>query len=657
MTRTDLPTLAASILDKVGGADNVASAAHCATRLRLQLHDESRADADAVEKLPGVLTVMRAGGQFQVVIGTNVADVYAAFTPLLGQDHDASTATAPAKPTPRPRTIGQFFGSALEVIAALLSPMLWTLAGAGLLKAFVSAADQFNWLETTSSTYKILDATSNSLFYFLPIILAVTAARRFRADEFTAMAIGGALVYPSVVELASAKGDVDFFGIPVATFNYTSSLIPIIIAVWVQGHLERWLRRWVPEVVKNFAVPMIVLIVMVPLVLLTIGPIASHLSDWISSGISSAFDAVPWLAGALMGGLWQFFVLFGLHWAFLPIIAGEVTSNKFSLLGGPLLPAVLAQAAATFAVFLRTRSAKRRAVAGPATFSGFLAGITEPAIYGVNLPLRLPFAFGMLGGAVGGAIVASGGTAVSSLVLPSLLAITGFTAVGNIVTLIIGTVTAVAVAFVLTFIFVDRERPDPESTEADLDGSGQADTDAADTDHHDSVALSPRVSQTTPLTVEAPVAGTTVAMADLPDRVFASGALGPGLAVTPEDGRILSPVDGTVVVATNTGHAFGLTTADGVEVLVHAGIDTVRLGGSGFTALVQRGDTVHAGDPLVDVDLDVVRAAGYDTSVIVAITNSARLGTVEPAPPGVHLEAGDPLLRVAAASIDEEINA
>ncbi|MBY4039169.1 PTS glucose transporter subunit IIA [Rhodococcus fascians] len=619
MAIVDHRSLASDILEGVGGQGNVDSVVHCATRLRFKLRDSARANTDAVKALPGVLAVMKAGGQYQVVIGDDVPTVHAEIMKLTGSGSITDrTVDAIDGPAWSPRRLLNGF---IEVVSSIFQPIVWPLAGAGLFKALLSLVLQFGWLDATSQTYVILAAAADSIFYFLPIFLGYTAANRFGANKFTSMVIAGALVYPSIVELNASGESVQFFSIPVTMFNYTSSVIPIIVAVLIQSWLEKFCMRVVPKMMRNFVTPMVSIIVMLPIILLTVGPITSFLANALSAGIGNIFEFAPWLAGAVMGGLWQVFVLFGLHWGFVPTMLNDIAVNGSSPLLGTLLSAVLAQAAATAAVFFRTRSAVRRGVAGPAAVSGFIAGVTEPAIYGVNLPLKKPFFFGIIGGAVGGAIAASGGSAATSFVFPSLLALSALTTVGSFVLQIVGIVLAVSISFALTFVFVDRESADEPVESAD--------------------------ATVTVGTVEvlAPVDGIIVALADVPDRVFSSGVLGQGFGVTPKDGVVRAPISGTIVTVMKTGHAYGIRSAEGVEVLVHIGIDTVRMNGEGFTPSVARGDVVTVGDVIAEFDVAAVKEAGFDPMTLVVVTNSKQLASIEPISSGA-VSHGTPAIAI-----------
>ena len=604
MPAVDYRTLAGDILEKVGGESNVASLAHCATRLRFKLKDPAKADKAGVERLPGVITVMEAGGQFQVVIGNDVPSVFAE----IGQISKLTGDNLAADAGPKGNLLNRF----IDLISSIFQPILWPLAGIALLKAFLSLFTTMGWMSAESQSYTILYAAADALFYFLPIFLAVTAAKRFSANQFTSMAIAGALIYPSIVALNAAGDPVSFFGIPVVMMSYTSSVLPIIVAVWVQSLLEKGLKKTLPSVIRNFSIPLITATVMVPLTLIVVGPITSYAAQWLSHAIVWLFQLAPWLAGAIMGGLWQVFVIFGLHWGLVPVMLNDISTNGYSLLTGPLPAAVLAQASAALAVAIRTRSAKLRQVAGSSATSGLLAGVTEPAIYGVNLPLKRPFYFGVTGGAIGGAIAAAGGSAATALVFPSLISLPAFISVGNFALQLIGTGVAMVIAFTLTMVVGFKDPVEAGDDAVSAPGN-----------------VVPGVLGASEVT--APVSGELVSLAAVNDRVFASGALGSGLGIVPSSGQVYAPFGGTVVSAFPTGHAFGIKSDDGIEALIHIGIDTVQLDGKGFTAAVQQGQVVQAGDLLATVDLDAVKAAGYDPTTILVITNTAQFAAVLPA--------------------------
>lgn len=604
----DYSKTAAGVLQGVGGEDNIRSLVHCATRLRFVLKDESKADAAAVKAIPGVVTVAQAGGQYQVVIGNDVPEVYAAIGKIssFGGGHDDAAVDEGPK--------GNLFNRFITMISAIFTPLLWALAGTGLLKAFLAAAVTFGWIDPATSTYAVLNALSDAFINFLPLALAFTAARYFKANEFTAFAIAAALLYPTITPLVGAEG-LTFFGIPFTMVTYVSSVIPIIVIVWLQSYAEKFLYAKLPGAVRRFITPMIVVLVGVPIVFVVIGPISAILSGYLGEGIGWVFENAPWAGGAIMGGFWQVFVIFGLHWGLVPLFTLEYQTTGQILLIGPVFAAVLAQAAAVAGVWVRARNKNLKSLAAPATLSGFLAGITEPAIYGINLPLKRPFAFGIVGGVVGGAVIAIGGAFSTAFVVPSGLALPALFGNGDMVLLGIGLAAAIVIPFLLTVIVGFTEPAEPEAAAAPATGN-------------DVVVLSP-------------LDGTVVPLSETPDAAFAEGSLGQGVAIKPRSGAVYAPFDATIAAAFPTGHAIGLRHADGAELLIHIGIDTVKLAGAHFDVKVTTGQQVSAGDLLVEFDGDAIERAGYDLITPIVVTNGElypALGAIASGPIG-HGEA------------------
>lgn len=650
-TASKYQTIADDVLRGVGGAENVASVTHCATRLRFRLHDRDRADKAAVEATPGVITVVEAGGQFQVVIGNTVNNVFEAISTRGVTTESAAT--------------GGFLARAIDLITSIFTPFLWVLAGTGLLKALLAVAVKVSPDWAASGAYAILFSAADAIFQFLPILLAITAAKRFKANLYVSVAIACALLYSATIAVipgpdgatltldgfASGGGELTFFGIPVVMISYLSAVIPTILAVYAQSHLERLLNRFFPEALRNFLTPMVTVAVIVPLTFLAIGPVSDLVGRGLSSGINWLWDLSPLIGGLLMGALWQVFVIFGVHWGFVPVMLQDVVDNGYSLLTGPLFAAVLAQSGAAAAVFLKTRNRDLKGVAGPATISAFLAGITEPAIYGVTLRLKKPFIYACIGGAVGGAIAAAGGSAAEGFVLPGAITLTSALNVGNFTLQLIGSAVAIALAFVLTLTLGFTDIPNPPAKDEVSAGAGAGAPDeaaapavGAGLGAASGGAGTATLTGTRVLEVLAPVAGAAVPLTAVPDAVFSSGALGAGAAVVPSDGRVVAPVDAEVLSV--LPHAYGLRTADGVELLVHIGIDTVQMAGAGFTPAVAAGSSVRAGDLLAEVDLAAVRAAGHDTSTVVVVTGGVEADAVRPAAEG-RVSSGDALLRVS----------
>jgi beta-glucoside PTS system EIICBA component len=639
-TTTRFDRLATEVVDAVGGAGNIHSVTNCMTRLRFVLNDRQRADKDAVEKIDGVVTVVEGGGQFQVVIGNDVVKVAEALDKLT----DARSETAPLPAAPAASR--NIFNRVVELISSIFQPILWVLAGTGLLKGILFALAALGWLPQDSQTSVILNAGADAVFYFLPMFLAITSARRFGASPFTALTLAGALIYPAITALAAADS-VHFLGIPVIMTTYTSSVIPIIVIVWVQSHYEKLLGRILQSSIRNFMTPLIVVATLFPLALLTIGPATTWLSAALSAGLAQLWSFSPALAGFIVGGLQQLIVVLGLHWGLIALMINDVATTGHTLLLAPFPAAVMAQGGAALAVFLRTRSRRLKAVAGPATVSGLVAGVTEPILYGVTLPLKRPFVFASIAGALGGGLAAWGGSAAGAVVAPSFMTLPVYLNYGNFALQVIGTVGATVLAFLLTLVFGFKDPIDDDSA-----GVGAPDAKASA-----SVPLAPvsagglrrtearSAGSTAFIDIASPVDGEAIDLDDVAEPAFSSGAIGPGAAVRPASDRIVSPARGQIVSV--MPHAFGVITDEGVEVLVHVGIDTVRLEGRHFHAAVAAGDRVEVGQLLTTADIAAIEAAGYDTTTLVVITNEADPTNVEAAGRGV-VAASTPLFRVRA---------
>ncbi|GAB97652.1 PTS system beta-glucosides-specific IIC component [Kineosphaera limosa] len=617
-------TLADDIVDGVGGLGNIRNARHCATRLRLELRDESKAATERLKAMDGVVTVVQAGGQYQVVIGNDVPHVYARIADLLegsgasGAEEESSAAQ------------GNLLDRFIELVSSIFHPILWPLAGAGLFKAFLALFVTVGWVSNETTGYVVLNAASDSLIYFLPILLAIPAAKRFKANQYTAVAIAGALVYPSVIELNAADGPLTFYGIPLVMMSYVSSVIPIIVGVWLQGYLERFLLRTLPGAVRNFMTPLIAMLVMVPFVLLTVGPLTTVAANGVAGGVDWLFEVAPWAAGAVMGGLWQVFVMFGLHWGLVPIMLLQLSQGQ-SIMAGPVLGAVLAQAAAATAVMIRTKNPETKALGGPSVLSGFLAGITEPAIYGINLPRKLPFYFGIVGGAVGGVLAGLAGARTNAFVFPSIIGIPAYLDTPNLPLFFLGALLSVVIAFTLTFFFGVKDPVTGPPAPMEVPTVDAPPAPGKDTANDAATG--------TEVLVAAPMSGRIIALTDVPDPVFSGGAMGAGVGIVPTSGTVYAPIAGKLVVAMNTGHAYGIRSDEGVEVLVHVGLDTVNMKGEGFTPQVAKGERVAAGQVLAEVDLGAIERAGYDPTTVVLITNTAKHREVS-AVTGEHLEHG-----------------
>lgn len=596
--------LAKDILSHVGGKENIASLIHCATRLRFKLKDNALADAEGLKAKPGIIMVVESGGQFQVVVGNHVSEVCQAVRAEAGLTEDSPVSSETKQKS-------SLLSTAIDIISAIFTPFIGVMAASGILKGLLALGVVTGLFNTDSGTYKILFAASDSLFYFFPIILGYTAGKKFGGSPFITMAIGGALTHPLMIQAFEATrvpgAPVDyFFGIPVTFINYSASVIPIIIAAWVSSQLERRCSPLFPSAVRNFFTPLLCIAVVTPLTFLVIGPVATWLSQLLAHGYLWIYNFAPWLAGGVMGAIWQVCVIFGLHWGLAPLMINNLTVFGHDSMVPMLLPAIMGQVGAALGVFLRTRDARLKTLAGSAVSAGVF-GITEPAVYGVTLPNRRPFIFGCIAGALGGAFIGWSQTHVYSFGLPSILTIPqliqpsglDFTVWGGV----IGMFGAGILACVMTWIAgLPAEKPKDETVKVEKAGEND---------------------------VLAPLSGTVLPLEQVPDATFSSGLLGQGVAIIPSDNRVISPFDGEVASLFQTKHAIGILSESGVEVLIHVGIDTVKLDGQYFTAHVKPGDKVRAGDLLLEFDRQAIRSAGYDLATPVIISNSDDYRAIE----------------------------
>lgn len=594
------------VWEAVGGEKNVNSLVHCATRLRFKLKDESVADTQKLKQDPDVIQVVQSGGQYQVVIGSNVADVYQAIVDEQGLTDQSGTEDQSKNPLNR----------LIDIISSIFTPFLGAMAAAGILKGFLSLATVLGWLSADTGAYQILFAAADGFFTFLPVMLAFTAAKKFKTNQFLSVAIAMALVYPAITQLAGAGGAVDFFGLPIvlAQSGYTSSVIPIILAVWVQSKFEPLVKKVIPQFLQMIFVPMIVLLVMVPLTFLLLGPIGTVIGNGLGSLFNSIYSFSPLVAGLIMGSLWQVFVMFGMHWGFVPIMFLNIEQYGFDVMVPMLLPAVLAQGGAALAVAIRTKDTKLRSLGISSTITS-LFGITEPTVYGVTLPLKKPFVVACLSAGIGGAMIGFAGVKAFSSGLVSLLTIPTFISTNqavesNVTMAILATALSFVLAFVGTLIVGFDETVQDEKLETNQQ------TTAGDT------ISSARHN------LKSPLSGKVLPLSDVPDKVFSSGAMGKGLAIDPEKGELIAPADGEITTIFPTGHAVGLTTKDGIEILMHIGMDTVELEGQGFETFVKQGDQVKAGDLLVRFDIEAIKAAGYSVITPIVITNTEHFADV-----------------------------
>ncbi|MGM0924698.1 MAG: beta-glucoside-specific PTS transporter subunit IIABC [Bacillota bacterium] len=609
--------LARQILDLVGGKENVNSVFHCITRLRFKLKDESKAKTDELKNLDGVVTVMQSGGQYQVVIGNHVPEVYKEVAAIGGFSSKQSQGELEVD-----EDKGNLLSRFIDLISGIFTPILGVLVAAGMIKGFNALFVALGWLTNTGGTYQILNATGDALFYFLPIILGYTAMRKFGGTPFLGIVIGAALVYPDLSTLTSGEPlytlfagtlfeslvFIEFLGIPVILMTYSSSVIPIILASFFAAKVERGFAKVVPSVVKTFLVPTLTLLVVVPLTFIIIGPIATWAANFVGQGTIWVYNLSPIIAGIILGAFWQVFVIFGLHWGLIPVAFNNLATQGFDPILSMIFAASFAQTGAVLGVWLKTKNQKLKTLSAPAFISGIF-GVTEPAIYGITLPKKKPFIISCIAAGIGGGMIGLFGT---KLHVMGGLGVFGFPSYihpdegmnSAFWGLVIAVLVATVLGFVLTYFFggVNKNEAPIEKTKSKSNKS---------------------------VTIDSPLKGQIVPLSEVSDKVFASEAMGKGIAVLPTEGRVVAPVSGIVTTLFKTKHAIGLTSDEGVDILIHVGIDTVQLEGEHFIAYIKQGDKVSAGDLLVEFDIEKIKEAGYEVVTPVIITNHSNFGSLE----------------------------
>jgi beta-glucoside PTS system EIICBA component len=625
--------LAARLADLVGGPGNVRRVHTCATRLRFVVRDRALVRRDELGRTDGVAQVLEAGGQTQVVIGPNVESVrqelgrLPGWAPVVrGEADDAEPAAAAGSEVadePRPRFLDRVF----DLLAATFQPLLAPLIGASMIRMLLSLAIELGWWTADDAPpgVLVLTAASSAVFYFLPIFVAVTASRRLGANPYLAGAIAASLLDPSFLELGATGAVSDFFGVPLYVFGYSSSVFPAILVALALSVLEPRLRRLVPKDLQLVVVPTVSLLLLVPLAALVFGPFGVLVGEAIADALGWLDGISPVLLAVAVAGSFLFLVMFGLHWALVPIVLVNLDRTGSD-------PITAAMGAYNFAVwglavgvFLRARrDAKLRSVAGAGAVTGLLGGISEPMLYGVILRFRRVIPIVVGSAVVGGALIGLFGVRASAVAFSSLFTI-------PLMDPRVGYVVAIATSFVLALVGV-----------LVLGYEGRV----RESVHSPEPAVEPVPVDAAPVVLRSPLTGEVVPLADLPDPVFAGGLVGPGVAVVPSEGVVRAVADGTVVMAPPTGHAVGVRTGEGVEVLVHVGIDTVRLRGAGFRSRVVPGQRVTTGEVLVEFDLARLTEAGCPVASPVVVTNAAAYGPVRVAADG-RVTAGEPLLTVA----------
>lgn len=579
------------------GEDNITFMTHCATRLRLNVADENKVDLNALDQVPGVIKAQVKSGQLQVIIGAKVAQVFEEASKLVTLSDDQVQSTEIKK---------NIVARVVEAISGCFGPVIPVLIGCGMVKSVAAILTTLNLVDPTSGTYQIISLIGDLLFYFFPFFLAVSAAKKFKTHEYLAVALAGALMYPTIQNgaLQAAETGVNslsFLGLPVLFVNYKSTIIPIILSVWIMSYVYKWVNKLIPDTFKVLFVPMIVLFIMVPLELIVIGPFGTYIGQGVAKVVSYLYTTNGVLGALLFGTFRPLLIIFGMHYVITPINAQLIAEYGYSVISPANLTGNLAQAGATLATFflLKKKSEKAEALSAGVTA---LFGVTEPAMFGFNLKYKKPMICAMIAGGIGAAYINFWGGGATAVILPGLLALPTYIA-DNYIHIIIGISISIALAMIGTLVLGIGSKAKADET---------------------------TIVSATKLDVKPFAKGEVVELNKVNDAVFSTGVMGNGFAIVPTEGKVFAPFAGKVSMVFETKHAIGLRSDNGVEVLVHIGLDTVNLKGEHFTVHIKEGDTIEAGQLLVEFDLEKLKELGYDTIIPFIVTNGAEFAQVTP---------------------------
>lgn len=613
-----------AIIKGVGGPGNVKSVVHCATRLRFVLNDESKADDDAVKNIPGILQLVKKSGQYQLVIGNNVEDVYNELADMLDLDNQATTADSG-------KDNRNLFDKVIGTITGSIAPAIPLLAGAGMGKVLLLILTLTGVLSDKSQTYQMLNLIFDTGYFFMPAFIGFSAAKIFKTNQYLGAFMGLVTVNPNWTALVAAAKPVSFIGIPVQLVSYSSTLITAILSVWMMSYIEKFVKKITPGMIKVFAEPMLIMLITAPLTFIVLGPIANLISMGIAAVSMFLYEHAGFIAIPLLAAAYPWLVSIGIHKALSPISIQLVATQGFD----PIIRVValcsnMSQAAASLAVGLKTKNKQLRALALSSTVTAYLGGITEPAMFGVNLKLKKPMYGAMIGGAIAGLFAGFMKMKAFIYVTPGLLSLPMWVSkTENFVVLAIATIVIASIAtFVATWLIGFDDPVSDETTKKE-----QAEADKVVTTKH---------------TINSPVVGETRKLSEVNDETFASGVMGNGIAVIPSEGLVVAPADGIASAVFDTSHAIGIHLDNDADLLIHVGIDTVELHGKYFETLVKKGERFHEGQPLLKFDLEKIKAAGYDPTVMIIVLNTKDFLEVLPVPESNQsVKVGNNLLMLA----------
>ena len=610
--------LARTIIKNVGGGGNISNFTHCATRLRFNLKNDSKADLQTLKSTKGIIGVINSNGQLQIIIGSDVSNVYKEIL-------NSNLVVSNDKQDNKKKGLTSIF----EIIAGIFTPIMPPLTAAGMLKVVLIISSSFGWLSKESQTYYIFNFAADSIFFIFPVILGYTSAVKFKCNPYMGMLLGGAMIHPSYMALVNTKESVTFLGLPMKLVTYASSVVPIILVVFVMSYVENFADKVSPKPIRFFLKPLITILIMIPLVFLVLGPLGSITGEGLAILVNKINTIAPWLIPAIIGATTPLLVMIGMHWAIILIGFNELALKGFENFIGPgMMVSNIAHGGAILAVALKTKNKDFKQLAGSSGFSA-LFGITEPAMYGVTLKLKKPLIPIMVAGGLAGLYCGLMGVVRYSTGMPGLASIAIFISdikPSNVFHALIACGIAFVVGFVGMFVvgFEDIQNENKEKKE-----------------------LKPALEIGEVMaTVKSIADGEVIELSAVKDEAFASESLGKGFAIIPENGKILSPINGTVTSIFATNHAIGLESKDGTEILIHIGIDTVRLNGEHFKSLVKEGDSIKVGDTLVEFEKDKVVKKGFDISTPVIITNTFDYKNIIPIKFG-KVKAGEDVLSLA----------
>ena len=625
MATKNFDQLADQILLHVGGKENITYLAHCMTRLRMSLKDNSLAEIDALKALDGVMGTQWSGEQLQIIIGQKVPDLYSIVRQKTDMDHAGAVSENTGGGQREKLTPKVAVGKILDGLTGSLSPLIPLLIAGGLLKLVGVLGAQFGLLDSAGNTGAMLNFWGDAAFYFMPVFVGGFAAKKFGANTGLGMMLGAALIYPDFITMVSEGTRITLFGLPVYHATYTSTLLPAVLCVWAMSYVEKFFAKHSPAALRAMLEPFCTMLVMLPLSMWILAPIATVLGNIIGIGLNWLTGTFGFIGMAIIGALWPLLIVAGMHVGLLPFVLQQLSSLGYMTVNIPNFTNNFAQGAACLGVAVRTRDENLRAESITCAITSLTGGISEPAIFGICLQKRTPLYASMVGNALGGAIVGITGckmfffTAAGGLLgLPAFMG----ESIGNFVGFVAASLAAMALTFVLTMILYKEEEKHTEE---------RTDDNAAET--------------LKAVELKSPLSGHVVTLNEIPDETFAEGILGLGAAIVPSDGNVYSPVDGEISSTVDSRHAVGILSDSGAEILIHVGIDTVKLNGEGFTYHVKEGQKVRTGDLLISCDLDFISGKGYNTITPVLVSNADDSVSVNVIASG-EIKAGDALIQV-----------